>query len=87
MRLFFRTIPKPLKQHPILKKDHPFRSIQPFGKTPRSLIYFHEGTSRLNRVIAGFPGPDTDDLLGRGYENLSVADLSGLCRIEYAFQR
>jgi hypothetical protein len=26
MRLFFLTIPKPLKQHPILKKDHPFRS-------------------------------------------------------------
>jgi hypothetical protein len=26
MRLFFLTIPKPLKQHPINKKDHPFRS-------------------------------------------------------------
>ena len=26
MRLFFLTIPKPLKQHPIYKKDHPFRS-------------------------------------------------------------
>jgi len=25
MRLFFLTIPKPLRQHPILKKDHSFR--------------------------------------------------------------
>jgi hypothetical protein len=25
MHLFFITILKPLKQHPILKKDHPFR--------------------------------------------------------------
>jgi ubiquinone/menaquinone biosynthesis C-methylase UbiE len=25
MRLFFLTIPKPLKQHPIQKKDYPFR--------------------------------------------------------------
>jgi len=36
MRLFFLMIPKPFRQHPILKKDHPFRYIQGFrGKTPR----------------------------------------------------
>jgi hypothetical protein len=40
LRLFFLTIPKPLKQHPILEKDHPFRSIQGFRrKTPRPLKY------------------------------------------------
>jgi len=34
----FKTIPKPLRQHPIYKKDHPFRYIQGFRrKTPRPL--------------------------------------------------
>jgi hypothetical protein len=32
MRLFFLTIPKPLRQHPILKKDHPFRYIHGFKR-------------------------------------------------------
>jgi hypothetical protein len=34
IRLFFLTIPKPLKQYTLFKKDNPFRSLAP---DPRSL--------------------------------------------------
>ena len=33
---FFLTIPKTLRQHPILKKDHPLRYIQEFRRKPLS---------------------------------------------------
>jgi hypothetical protein len=38
MRLFFLMIPKPLKQHSILKKYHPFRYFQGFGRKTSRLL-------------------------------------------------
>jgi hypothetical protein len=48
MRLFFLTIPKPLKQHPLYKKITHSANTEGFGrKTPRGLNYLDFVTKKI----------------------------------------
>jgi len=54
MRLFFLTIPKPLKQYTLFKKDYPFRfpSLLTVGFTSRKLtIFAYNKNSPVQRYI------------------------------------
>ena len=62
MRLFFITIPKPLKQYTLFKKDYPFRSnicntcVYNKITRPPELIRFHQVAVFALPVRVFFPG-------------------------------
>jgi len=55
MRLFFLTIPKPLKQYTLFKKDYPFRSMRRRLSEPEDdiLMVVIETSKPLNIIILG----------------------------------
>lgn len=67
---------------PIRAVPHPSGREAPAGSAAADLCPPGSGggRERLDRVGAGFAGPDPDGFLDRGNENLAVADASGLRR-------